>query len=58
VTTPFVVVPALTAVHDNTIRRDLLDPYAARAAASWVDAFLLSGPPPAETSSPSRSAPT
>jgi dihydrodipicolinate synthase/N-acetylneuraminate lyase len=43
VTTPFIVVPVLTAVHDNTIRRDLLDPYAARAAASWVDAYLLSG---------------
>ena len=42
-TTPFVIVPALTAVHDNTFRHDLLDPYAARAAASWVDAYLLSG---------------
>lgn len=42
-TTPFVVVPALTPLDDNAIRRDLLDPYAARAAASWADAYLLSG---------------
>jgi dihydrodipicolinate synthase/N-acetylneuraminate lyase len=40
---PYVVVPALNPTQDGDLRGDALDRYASRAAASWVDALLLSG---------------